>query len=88
VPVLFTEAARLQSWLDMEAALAGAARAGHHPRRNAGFEHSRNTNWPMFRRSLITASGGKGSFAPVTVNGGNAPIPAVRLAASKRQERP
>jgi hypothetical protein len=39
------EAARVQSWLDVEAALAELT---INPRRNAGFEHPRNANWPMF----------------------------------------
>ena len=32
VRALFAEAARFQSWLDVEATLAGAGRARHHPR--------------------------------------------------------
>jgi len=26
----------------------GPGRADHHPRQNAGFDHPRNANWPMF----------------------------------------
>jgi hypothetical protein len=63
VPALFTEAARFQSWLDVEAALAGLGPSSDNPRRNAGFEHPRNVNWPVFRRSLISASGHEDPFS-------------------------
>jgi hypothetical protein len=55
---MFTEAARFRFWLDVEAALAELTII---PAENAGFE-PRNANWPMFRGSLISASGQQHQF--------------------------